>query len=273
LADTLHNLGDAATAVPLWLAFHWARRPPTARFSYGLGRAEDLAGLLVVAAIVAGAALVGRTAWLRLLSPEPVAHLGAVAAAGLLGCLGNEAVARFRIREGEAIGSMALVADGHHARADALTSLGVVAGAAGVAAGWPLADPLAGLAIAGAILVLAARAAGGVLARLLDGVEPALVPGLERAARRTPGVRDVVETRARWVGHRLAVEVAVAVDPGLSVGEAHAVAEAVRERLARPTPPGTRIAVRVVPADAAAGPEAPADAGAGPAPGAGAPAG
>jgi cation diffusion facilitator family transporter len=140
---------------------------------------------------------------MRLLHPEPVGYLGAVAGAALLGFLGNEAVAEFRIRAGREIGSVALVADGYHARADGFTSLAVLGGAIGVWAGYPLADPIVGLLITAAILVLVWQAARAVLTRMLDGVDPAVLDEVAHAARHVSGVNDVAEVRGRWIGHRL----------------------------------------------------------------------
>ena len=158
LGDTLHNAADALTAVPLGIAFMLGRRPPSRRYTYGYGRAEDLAGVVIVLVIAASSALAGYAAVTRLAHPHPVSDLIAVAGAAVIGFLGNEAVARYRIRTGRRIGSAALVADGLHARADGFTSLAVLLGAGGVAAGWDWADPVVGLLITGAIL---ARAVAG----------------------------------------------------------------------------------------------------------------
>ena len=154
LADTIHNASDALTALPLRMAFALGRPAPTRRYTYGYGRAEDLAGLFVVAMIALSALIAGYEAATRLLHPAPVNHLAWVAAAGAVGFAGNEAVAVYRIRVGRRIGSAALVADGLHARTDGLTSQAVVIGAAGVAAGWTLADPIVGLVITVAILAV-----------------------------------------------------------------------------------------------------------------------
>jgi cation diffusion facilitator family transporter len=163
--------------------------------------------------------------------PEPLQHLWAVAAASLVGFAGNEAVARFRISVGREIGSAALIADGEHARADALTSLAVLAGAAGVALGFPQADPVVGLAISALILRIVWETGGAVLGRLLDSVD-AEVPGEVRAvAMETQGVREVAEVRVRWLGHRLLAELNIAVDPQSSVVEAHQVASEVQHQL------------------------------------------
>jgi cation diffusion facilitator family transporter len=126
LADTIHNLGDAGTAIPLWIAFALARRPPSPRFTYGYGRVEDLAGVVIVGIILFSVIVAGWEAVDRLLHPRPIALLGWVAVARVLGFLGNEAVAVFWIRVGREIESAALIADGHHARVDGLTSLAVV---------------------------------------------------------------------------------------------------------------------------------------------------
>ena len=154
LGDTLHNAADALTAVPLGIAFTVGRRAPTRRYTYGYGRAEDLAGVVIVLFIASSSVLAGYEAIRRLANPQPVDHLWAVAAAGVLGFIGSELVARYRIRVGRRIGSAALVADGLHARTDGFTSLAVVLGAGGVAAGWQLADPIVGLLITVAIVVV-----------------------------------------------------------------------------------------------------------------------
>ena len=236
LSDTLHNLSDAGTALPLLLAFRLGRRRPSRRFSYGLGRAEDLAGIVVVLMIAASAVLAGWQAVSHLASPVPIDHLGLVAAAAVIGALGNEAVARYRIRVGRRIGSAALVADGLHARTDALTSLAVLAGAAGVAIGWQWADPAVGLAIAGAILVVLVQAVRGVGERLLDGVDPALLDQSRAAAASVAGVQDVGEVRARWIGHRLQADVRLTVDRDLDVAAAHEIADAVERSLLAAVP-------------------------------------
>jgi cation diffusion facilitator family transporter len=231
LSDTIHNFGDAATAVPLWIAFALTRLGASRRFTFGYGRAEDLAGVVVVLIILFSAVVAGYQGVERLINPQPVGFLWAVAAASLVGFVGNEAVAVFRIRVGRDIGSAALVADGYHARTDGWTSLAVLAGAAGVWLGYPLADPIVGLLIAAAILVIVWQAGKEVFTRLLDGVEPGTVEEIRNAACDVPGVEDVSEVRARWLGHRLHAEVNVAVAPDLSVAEGHAIAREVNHRL------------------------------------------
>jgi cation diffusion facilitator family transporter len=231
LSDTIHNFGDALTAVPLWVAFALSRLGASRRFPFGYGRVEDLAGVIVVLIILFSAVVAGYQAIDRLIQPQPVGLLWAVAVAGAVGFVGNEAVAIFRIRVGRQIGSAALVADGYHARTDGWTSLAVVVGAAGVWLGYPLADPIVGLLIAAAILVIVWQSGKAVFTRLLDGVEPGAIEEIRHAASNVPGVEDVSEVRARWLGHRLHAEVNVAMDPDLSVSEGHAIAREVNHQL------------------------------------------
>src|SRR5712692_2005265 len=217
LADTIHNFGDALTAIPLFLAFRLARRPPTRRYTYGYGRAEDVAGLFVIAMITLSAVVAAYEAGRRLASPQAIDHLGWVAAAGLVGFIGNEFVARYRIHEGRAIGSAALAADGYHARTDGFTSLAVVLGALGVWLGFDAADPIAGLAISLAILVVLRTAVIDILRRLLNSIDPELVDRIEHEAGHIDGVRAVHDVQVRWEGHRLRAEIAIGIDPALSV--------------------------------------------------------
>jgi cation diffusion facilitator family transporter len=185
----------------------------------------------VVLIILFSAVVAAYQAVERILHPQPIGLLWAVALAALVGFLGNETVAIFRIRVGREIGSAALVADGYHARTDGWTSLAVLAGAVGVWLGFPLADPIVGLLISAAILVIVWQSGKAVFTRLLDGVEPEIVEEIRHAACEVPGVEEVSEVRARWLGHRLQAEVNVAVDPKLSVADGHAVAWEVNHRL------------------------------------------
>lgn len=231
LGDTLHNVADALTAVPLLVAFRLARRPANKRYTYGYGRAEDLAGLFVVAMIALSGVVAAYEAIDRLLHPRDVAYLWAVAAAGLVGFFGNELVARYRIRVGRQIGSAALVADGLHARTDGFTSLAVLLGAGGVALGWRWADPLVGLVITVAILGVLRSAVMHVGARLMDAVDPALVDQATKALVTVKGVKEVRELRIRWIGHRLRAEVDITADPSLTITEAHELAHLAEDRL------------------------------------------
>jgi cation diffusion facilitator family transporter len=236
LGDTLHNIADALTAVPLGIAFLLGRRAATRRYTYGFGRAEDLAGIVIVAIIAGSAALAGYQAIERLLHPADVSHLVAVGVAGVIGFVGNETVARYRIRVGRRIGSAALVADGLHARTDGFTSLAVLLGAGGVAIGWRWADPVIGLAITVAILLVVKDAAREIYRRLMDAVDPALVDQVETTLRTTPGVLDVGAVQLRWIGHRLRAECDIAVPADLTVLAAHAIAVAAEHRLIHAVP-------------------------------------
>ena len=231
LGDTIHNFADALTAVPLGIAFLLGRRRPTKRYTYGYGRSEDLAGIFVVAMITLSAAVTGWEALQRLFHPRAVDHIPWVVVAGLVGFAGNELVAVYRIRVGRKIGSAALVADGLHARTDGLTSLAVVIGALGVAAGWELADPVVGLLITVAILFVLKDAARDIYRRLMDSVDPELVDDVERVLASVPGVQAVDHVRIRWIGHELRAEADIVSDADLSLADAHAIAEEAHHRL------------------------------------------
>jgi cation diffusion facilitator family transporter len=224
LGDTLHNVADALTAVPLLVAFRLARRPANKRYTYGYGRAEDLGGLFVIAMIALSSVLAAYEAIHRLLHPQQVNHLWAVAGAAVVGFFGNELVARYRIRVGRQIGSAALVADGLHARTDGFTSLAVLLGAGGVALGLPWADPVVGLIITVAILGVLRSAAKQVGARLMDAVDPTIVDQATTAITSVEGVRQIRELRIRWIGHTLRAEVDITAEPTLSITQAHDLA-------------------------------------------------
>ncbi|CAN5764186.1 cation diffusion facilitator family transporter [soil metagenome] len=236
LADTIHNFSDALTALPLGFAFWLGRRPANKRYTYGYGRAEDLAGIFIVAMIALSAAVAGWEAVNRLLDPQEIRNVGWVMAAGLIGFAGNELVALYRIRVGNKIGSAALVADGLHARTDGLTSLAVVAGALGVALGFPLADPLVGLLITVAILIVLKGAARDIYRRLMDSVDPGLVDQVHDVLADVPGIEAVEGVRIRWIGHDLRAEVEVVSDCDITVAEAHGIAEEAHHRLLHDVP-------------------------------------
>jgi cation diffusion facilitator family transporter len=231
LADTIHNVGDAATGIPLWMAFLMARKKPTKRFNYGLGRVEDIAGTIIVAVMLLSGVAIGYISFTRLFEPNQIQHLGAVAAASIFGFVGNEVAAAIRIRTGREIGSAALIADGHHARIDGLTSLGVVVGVLGVWLGFPKADPIVGLGITAIVFKMVWDAGKSIFTRLLDGVDPAVLDEVQHAAHHVTDVREVTEVRVRWVGHRLSAEINIAVNSHLSVEQGHRVAQEVRHAL------------------------------------------
>jgi cation diffusion facilitator family transporter len=246
LGDTLHNAADALTAIPLGVAFVVGRRPPTRRYTYGYGRAEDLAGVIIVVLIMASSALAAYEAVTRLLRPQRVSDLAAVAVAALVGFAGNELVARYRVRVGREIGSAALVADGLHARTDGFTSLAVLLGAGGVALGWNWADPVIGLVITVAILTVLYQAAREIYRRLMDAVDPAMVDQAERTLLATPGVLGTGKVRLRWTGHQLRAECEIIVSGDATAIEAHEVAVAAEHDLLHALP---RLSAALVHAD------------------------
>ncbi|MFM8598618.1 MAG: cation diffusion facilitator family transporter [Mycobacterium sp.] len=248
LADTVHNVADALTAVPLWVAFAVGAKPATRRYTYGFGRAEDVAGLFVVLMIALSAVVAGVESVRRLSDPVPVSHVGWVAAAGLLGFIGNELVAVYRIRVGRRIGSAALVADGLHARTDGFTSLAVLLGAGGVALGFPLADPIVGLIITVAILGVLRSAARDIFRRLMDGVDPGLVDLAETALAVEPGVTGVRSVRMRWIGHRLHAEAELDIDPAVALADAHRIAHEAEHTLTHAVPKLSSALVHAYPA-------------------------
>ena len=250
LGDTLHNVADAVTAVPILIAFWLARRPANDRFTYGYGRAEDLAGIFVVVMIALSSVMAAWQAIDRLMNPREMSYVWAVAAAGVIGFIGNELVARYRIRVGHQIGSAALVTDGLHARTDGYTSLAVVLGAVGVAFGLPWADPVIGLVIAVVILGVLRSAIKQVGARLMDAVDPELVRAAREAVASVEGVHEVRELRLRWVGHTLRAEADVVVAAQLPVREGHDIAHHAEEHLLERLPRLTSALIHISPAGA-----------------------
>ncbi len=217
---------------PLAIAFSLAKRKPSKSFSYGYGRVEDLAGVIIVFLILFSAAVAGYESVTRFLNPpQPVDHLEAVALAAIIGCIGNEVVAEFRMKVGKEIGSAALVADGYHARVDGFTSLAVLLGAIGVWSGFPVLDPLIGMLITITILKIVLDSSKLVFTRLLDGVEPEIIDRVKNIAESVEGVCEVTDLRVRWIGHRLHAEIKASVSSSLSVEEGHEIASAVEKKL------------------------------------------
>ncbi len=231
LADTIHNFSDALTAIPLGIAFILGRRLATRRYTYGYGRAEDVAGVIIILMILASALVAAYESYQKLVHPQPLENVLWVMVASVVGFIGNEAVGVFRIRVGREIGSAALIADGQHARIDGFTSLAVFLGALGSALGFPIADPIVGLLITIAILFIVKDTVVIMWQRLMDAVEPGLVKGIEDTARQVQGVEGVSDTRVRWLGHRLLAEMHVIVDEDLPTRDSHHIAEEVRHAL------------------------------------------
>jgi cation diffusion facilitator family transporter len=248
LADTIHNFGDALTSVPLWIAFALSRKAANRSYTYGYGRAEDLAGVAIVGVIFFSACVAGYESVSKLINGSEVSNLAWVAVAAIVGFVGNELVARFRIRVGKRIGSAALVADGEHARVDGFTSLAVLVGAGGVALGYPILDPIVGLGITVAILFIVKDSAQAIWRRMMDAIEPEIVEDIERAVSQTAGVSKVEFVRARWIGHRIHSEVGVQMSGGESVAESYEVSERIRETAQRMVPKLERLTVEMSPA-------------------------
>ena len=248
LADTIHNFSDALTAIPLWIAFALGTKAATRRYTYGYGRVEDLAGLFVIAMITLSAIIAGVESVRRLIHPVPIQHVGWVATAGLVGFIGNELVAIYRIRVGRQIGSAALIADGLHARTDGFTSLAVLLGAGGVALGFPLADPIVGLLITVAILAVLRTAVRDVFRRLLDAIDPDLVDAAEAALAAEPGVTAVRSVKMRWIGHRIHADAELDVDPTTSLTEAHRIAHEAEHTLTHAVPKLSSALIHAYPA-------------------------
>lgn len=248
LADTVHNLGHLVTTIPLIIAFRLGRRAPTRRYSYGYKRAEDLVGLFIGLVIAASAGLIIWESVRALTQPRELTHLGWVLAAALIGAAGNEVVARYRIRTGRRIGSAALIAEGHHARTDALTSLAVIIGVAGAWAGLPQVDAIIGLVIAAVIIAVLIASMRTVVRRLMDGVDDGTLERVEAEAAGVEGVIAIDRCRARWLGHRLEADLDISVSPDLSLQEGHAIAHQVHHALVQRIPHLDRATVHVNPA-------------------------
>jgi cation diffusion facilitator family transporter len=249
LADTIHNFSDALTAIPLGLAFWLSRRARNIRYSYGYGRAEDIAGVIIVIMIAFSAAEAIYQSILKIVNPQPISNLGWVAAAGLIGFLGNELVAIYRIRVGKQIGSAALVADGQHARTDGFTSLAVLAGAASVWLGFPMMDPIIGLGIGIAILGIVWKSAREMWLRLMDAVDPEIHKEFKDTASKVPGVMDVQNSAIRWLGHRLYGEMHITVNCQQTTLQSHNIAEEVRHALYHRLPALAEIVVHIDPCE------------------------
>lgn len=247
LSDTIHNFGDAATAIPLTIAFLIGRRKPNNSFTYGYGKAEDLAGVTILFFMLASAIYATYVSIQRLFHPYTPTHLWIIAIASVVGFGINEGAAIFRIKVGKQINSEALVTDGKHARMDGFTSLAVLIGAVGAYFGYPIIDPIVGLFITALILHTVWESGQEVFKRMLDGVDPELVNQVKHAVEEIPGVREITETRVRWIGHTLHAEVTIAVDPKLSVEEGHEITCVAHNELKEHLPHLSHIFIHVVP--------------------------
>jgi cation diffusion facilitator family transporter len=250
MADALHNLGDVLTSIVLWVALIATRRASDHRYTFGYQRFEDLAGLGIVLAIFASAAIAVYVAVTHLVNSTVPTHLALGMAAGGVGFLGNEIVAQIKVRQGKKIGSAALVAEGQHSRIDGLASLAAIAGLAGVAAGAHWADPVAGLALAAVILAVGAQAARPIVATLLDRVGPTLVDEITHAVEHVEGIEGVHDVRARWAGRALYVVLDVEIPGDETLERAHQLTEAARHAVMHAFPDVVQVDVHADPSGA-----------------------
>lgn len=247
LADAGHNLVDALNSIPLLIAFYLARRAATRRFTYGFGRAEDIAGIFIVISIVVSAWHIIQESFQRFVNPMPLENLGWVILAALIGFVGNEAVAMLQIRMGKRIGSDAMVADGQHARIDGITSLAVLIAVFGAWINIPILDPVIGVLIGVAIIGIAWHAITKVFFRLMDAVDPGIVSRIEHFAEQVEGIDEIVKLRVHWVGHRLYTEITASIDEALTLVEGHAISRRVQETLTEAIPAMAEVVVHLQP--------------------------
>ena len=248
LADTAHNLVDALNSIPLLIAFYLTARAATRRFTYGFGRAEDIAGILIVVSIVYSAYHIILESFDRFFNPTPLDNLGLIALAALVGFVGNEGVAMMQIRVGKRIGSDAMVADGQHARVDGITSLAVLIAVGGSWLNIPIIDPIVGVLIGVAIVGIAYQAIKKVFLRIMDGVDPSIVNQVEHFASQVPGIEELVKLRIRWVGHRLFAEVTAKIDEDRTMVESHSISQRVQVALFDAIPAMGEVVVQLEPA-------------------------
>ncbi len=248
LADGLHNLGDVFTTVGVYFGFRTSRRAPTRRYPYGYGRAEDLAGILIVAAIWGSAVLAGLQSFEKLLSGRGTSHLTLGMLAAVIGIVGNQLVARYKMRVGRAIKSAPLIVDARHSRLDAIASFGALIGLIGVALGFRQADPIAGFAITALIVHIGIDATRDVVSRLMDVHDDELAGEVASIARAIPGVRGLGDLRVRWLGRQAEVRLVIHVPPTMPMTEAHELAHRVQDRLRTQLPDTREITVEPAPA-------------------------
>jgi cation diffusion facilitator family transporter len=219
LSDALHNLGDVFTTVGVYVGFRFSRRRPTAKFPYGYGRAEDVAGLVVVAAIWASAGLAAVESYDKLVSARGTSHLGVGMIAAVIGVVGNQWVARYKLKVGREIKSAPLIVDARHSWLDAVSSAGALLGLVGVAGGFRQADPIAGFAISLFIVRIGLEATRDVVVRLMDAQDEELADAARAAAREVVGPGGVGDVRVRWLGRQVEVRLVVRLPGNLALAD------------------------------------------------------
>lgn len=215
--------------------------------TYGYGRLEDIAGIIIIVIILFSAIVALDQSIEKFINPTEIRSTGWVMAAAIIGFLGNEVVAHYRINTGKEIGSVALVADGKHSRIDGLTSLAVFFAALGVMLGYPVVDPIVGAIISIFIFGIVVETTKDVFKRLLDIVDPELIDKIEEVTSSVEKVKSVHDVKARWLGHTIQVDISVAVDENLPVREGHNVAVNVHRKLIHEIPHLENITIHVDP--------------------------
>jgi cation diffusion facilitator family transporter len=230
LGDAIHNLADVSTSLVAFLGFRVSRRGASASHPYGYERAEDLAGLGVALVIWVSAVFAGYVSIHKLISHDSTSHLWLGMAAAAVGIVGNQIVARYKLRVGTRIQSNTLVADAKHSWLDAIASAGALFGLVGVTYGLWWADGVAGLLVTGFIVHVGWEVTTDVLSHLMDSVDPNVIAAAESAALAVPGV-DHVHVRARWLGRTLLVEVEGFLVSWIPLADAEATGRSVRDSI------------------------------------------
>ncbi len=235
LGDAIHNLADVSTSLVAFVGFRFSRRGANASHPYGYERAEDLAGLGVALVIWASALFAGYVSIHKLVHHGTTTHLWLGVAAAAVGIVGNQIVARYKLRVGTRIQSNTLVADAKHSWLDAVASAGALLGLVGVACGLWWADGVAGLLVTGFIVHVGWEVTSDVVSHLMDSVDPKILAGAESAALAVPGVGHV-HVRARWLGRTLLVEVEGFMVGAIPLADAEATGHSVRESILAAVP-------------------------------------
>jgi cation diffusion facilitator family transporter len=243
LGDALHNLSDVSTSAVVFLGFRISKRKPTAGYPYGYERAEDLAGLGVALVIWGSAVFAGVESYFKLVGNATTTHLGIGMAGAVLGIVGNQVVARYKLIVGRRIQSATLVADARHSWLDALSSFGALVGLALVALGYRWGDPIAGFAVTLFILHVGYEVTGEILHHLMDGVDAVEVEAARRAACRV--TNDDVTVRGRWMGRSLLLEVDVALPADVPVGDADTIGQKVEKAIFAAVPAARQVTCRM----------------------------
>ena len=228
LGDALHNLADVSTSAVVFVGFRLSGRPATRGHPYGYERAEDIAGLGVALVIWASAVVAGLASYHKLTEHGRTTHVGLGIAAAVVGIIGNQLVARYKLRVGRRIQSATLVGDATHSWLDAVSSAGALLGLVAVAAGYRWGDPVAGFAVTLFILHVGFEVTRELLGHLMDGIDPVLLERAEQAADTVPGVLHA-HVRGRWMGRSLLIEVEGFVDARTSAEETERLGQAVEE--------------------------------------------